>query len=78
MRAAYTVGRTKLVCHVRTLRGKRVSIRKLASIVGTSYRTLQLIERGFCCRLDIALRIAAHFGVTVNQLWELLPESRDL
>ena len=51
-----------------------VSRRALAEAVGVHVQTIGFIERGdYSPSLDLALQIAAFFGVTVEQVFSLQP-----
>ncbi|WP_049578040.1 helix-turn-helix transcriptional regulator [Streptomyces sp. SBT349] len=57
------------------LRAERnVTRRALAEAVGVHYQTIGHIERGqYNPSLDLALRIAAHFGLPVEAVFSLEP-----
>ncbi|MEV1006609.1 helix-turn-helix transcriptional regulator [Streptomyces sp. NPDC049881] len=53
---------------------RNVTRRELAEAVGAHYQTIGHIERGqYNPSLDLALRIAAHFGLPVEALFSLEP-----
>ncbi|MFI7273725.1 helix-turn-helix transcriptional regulator [Streptomyces sp. MS19] len=53
---------------------RKVTRRELAEAVGAHYQTIGHIERGqYNPSLDLALRIAAHFGLPVEALFSLEP-----
>ncbi|MET7637562.1 helix-turn-helix transcriptional regulator [Streptomyces sp. NPDC005438] len=53
---------------------RKVSRQKLAEAVGAHYQTIGYIERGqYNPSLDLALRIAAFFGLPVEALFSLKP-----
>lgn len=53
---------------------RKVSRQELADAVGAHYQTIGYIERGqYNPSLDLALRVAAHFGLPVEALFSLEP-----
>ncbi|MGA4840077.1 helix-turn-helix transcriptional regulator [Streptomyces sp. G45] len=55
---------------------RKVSRQSLAEAVGVHYQTIGYIERGqYNPSLDLALRIARHFGLPVEALFSLEPFS---
>jgi DNA-binding XRE family transcriptional regulator len=57
---------------LRTERG--VSRRELAEALGVHYQTVGYLERGeYSPSLELALRIAGHFGVPVELIFSLSP-----
>ena len=53
---------------------RKVTRRALAEAVGAHYQTIGHIERGqYNPSLDLALRIAAYFGLPVEALFSLRP-----
>jgi DNA-binding XRE family transcriptional regulator len=54
-----------------------VSRRELADALGVHYQTIGYLERGeFSPSLHLALRIAAHFAVSVDVVFSLTPFKR--
>ncbi|CAL9509118.1 helix-turn-helix transcriptional regulator [Streptomyces sp. enrichment culture] len=53
---------------------RKVSRQALAEAVGVHYQTIGYIERGqYNPSLDLALKLAAHFGLPVEALFSLEP-----
>ncbi|MFD9909582.1 helix-turn-helix transcriptional regulator [Streptomyces sp. NPDC059063] len=53
---------------------RKVSRQSLAEAVGVHYQTIGYIERGqYNPSLDLALKIAQHFGLPVEALFSLQP-----
>lgn len=55
----------------RLMRHYRVTVRDLAAICGTSRSTISRVVHGEMPRLDVAMRMAKVFRVSVEEIWTL-------
>ncbi|MFW6300781.1 MAG: helix-turn-helix transcriptional regulator [Oceanicaulis sp.] len=65
----------KIHNRIRVLRAERAISRKaLAEAIGVNYQTIGYLERGdYNPSLELALRLAEHFEVPVEQIFSLEP-----
>lgn len=67
---ARVVRKAVLTTKVRDVRESlRLSLRDVADAVGLSTTALWQLERGLDCMLTTAIKLAAFYGKTINELW---------
>lgn len=68
---------SKFICYV-TVERQNLGLtqRDVAKATGLSNQNIANIELGRNCNLDTAMILAKFFEMTVDELWELVPESK--